>query len=212
MYKRIQKLRRFLTLVFSIVSIIAFYFSWRLSLQENNKNLLWISNLLMGVGASFLASILYTIFNESTKRKYQSFVDESKSKREIVFAYYKNIDMGYSESEETFKEADYNRTFRWGLYFYEKINTVCHTLQTIQQYEHKLVNDNDTDSFISKAQEKYSEFLNIIKSKEENCSKEIAEKIIINLKETYELYCEIYGSVLHNATELEIINDKYKLQ
>lgn len=211
MYKKIKFCRISIQIIFALVTILAFLLSW-LSYKFHYD---WITNLLLGIGASFLASIMFSIFSETTKKKYLHFYDENKRKQEIVFSYYKNIDLGRCEATEAFKTDNFVRTINWVGYFYEKVCSVCRQLENAQKYEKKLKNDEATNKFIHSIHDKHEEYIKLLNTKnttsfDENGLKSIALQFLNNMEESYFLYDEIYYSVLHNASELELVKNTYK--
>ena len=205
MFKKIKRLHSTLYVVSALITVSVFVASAFLFNVYP-----WVSNLLMGIGASFLASILFTVFSESTRKKYVILAAESKTKKETAFMYDKGILVGRREAMKEYKAGHYERAINWVGYFYEKICSTGAAFEGIQRYEGRLKKDEKVNSFISVANEMYGEYLSI-RGRFQNAEdkKSIAEETLMNMDKCYDLYSEMILSALHDATEIEMINNKY---
>lgn len=173
----------------------------------------WLSNLLMGIGASFLASILFAVFSEATRKKYVILSAESKAKKEITYLYMKNIDLGRLEAKKAYDAQKYKRTLSWIGYFYEKVLSTSRSFEGIQRYEDRLKKDKIVNSFISESNKMFEEYLEIKEhlhdAHDAEGKKAIAEEALKNMEKCYTLYGDMILSALHDAAEIEMINNKY---
>ena len=205
MFNKIKRLYSVLYVVSTLITVFLFVVSAILFEQYP-----WVSNLLMGIGASFLASILFATFSETTRKKYVILSAEAKAKKETTYLYMKGIDLGWLEAKEAYESHNYERALSWIGYFYEKILSTSHSFEGIQQYEGKLKKDVKVNSFISEVEKLHSEFLEIEEHFHDSEDKKaIAEEALRNMGKCYVLYGSMIQSALHDATEIEMINNKY---
>ncbi len=205
MFKTIKRLHRTLYVASALITVSVFVASAFLFVEYP-----WVSNLLMGIGASFLASILFAVFSESTRKKYVILSAESKAKKETAVMYDKGILIGRREAMEEYKAGHYERAINWVGYFYEKISSTCAAFEGVQRYEGRLQQDKNINSFIAKSNKLYEEYLEIKEHLQEaEDKKAIAEEVLRNMEKCYALYSDMILSALHDATEIEMINNKY---
>ena len=205
MFKKIKRLHDILYVASALITVSLFVASAFLFDVSP-----WGSNLLLGVAASFLASILFSVFSESTMKKYVIMSAETKAKKETTYLYMESIDLGRLEAKDAYKTQNYERTLSWIGYFYEKILSTSCSFANIQEYEGRLKKDSKVNSFISNANKLYGEYLEIHKRLQESEDKEaIAEEALRNMEKCYVLYGDMILSALHDSTELEAANNKY---
>lgn len=199
MYKKLQNRHIILIISFSLASVSSFLLSWLLFSINSGEFSIWLSNLLMGIGASFLASIFYSIFSGSLRKKYNRLKKEKKIKEDVIFTQYKGIDLGYQNAKEAFDCNDIKELVNWSYYFYEKIESICLMLKNAQTIELKLKKDIKTNEFISSAKEAHDEFLTIIgsNSNEKTYSDKTAHEIANNVEKCYDSYNKLYKSILY---------------
>ena len=205
MFKKIKRLHSTLYVVSALITVSVFVASAFLFNAYP-----WVSNLLMGIGASFLASILFAVFSESTRKKYVILTAESKAKKETAFMYDKGILFGRREAVEEYNAGQYEQVINWAGYFYEKICSTCTAFEGVQRYEGRLKKDEAVSSFISNVNKMHEEYLSIrVRFQNAEDKKSIAEETLKNIDKCYDLYSEMMLSALHDATEIEMINNKY---
>ena len=205
MFNKIRILRRVLYAMSTLITVSLFVASAIIFEQYP-----WVSNLLLGIGASFLASILFAVFSETTRKKYVVLSVESKVKSEIAYLYVKGIDLGRLEAKKAYETNNYERMLRWIAYFYEKILSTSRSFENAQKYEGRMRKDKKVNCFISEVNKMHEEFLSIEEqSRESKDEKSLAEQALKNMEKCYILYEDIIQDALHDATEIEIINNKY---
>ena len=208
MYKKIKQLRKHIIVASAILTVSAFGFS---GLVFNKY--LWLSNLLMGIGASFLASILFAVFSDATRKKYTIFSAEARAKKEAAFLYDSGILCGHAEMNRAYEARDFESVVNWGVYFYEKMLSTCRCFEGIQHHEGKLKKDADVASFISSAYAKYNEYLTLREKYHlpDSNRQVIAKAVLENINTCFEIYGKIQSSALHDSYELELANDRYHI-
>ena len=205
MFKKIKRLHSTLYVVSALITISVFVVSAFLFNAYP-----WVSNLLMGIGASFLASILFAVFSESTRKKYVILSAENKAKKETAFMYDEGILLGRRKAMEEYKAGQYERATNWGEYFYEKIHSTRAAFEGVQRYEGRLKRDKNVNFFISESDKLYEEYLEITEHLQvAEDKKAIAKEVLSNMGKCYALYSDMILSALHDATEIEMINNKY---
>ena len=208
MFEKIKKLHRAIYMVSAFITV--FMFAVSAILFDAYP---WASNLLMGIGASFLASILFAAFFEATRKMYVVLSAESKVKKETIYLYMENIDLGRLEAKEAYKSQNYEKTLSWVGYFYEKILSTSLAFENVQKIEGWLKKDTKVNSFIFEVNKLHSEFLSIAEHLQDVENKEIiAEEALRNMEKCYALYGNMILSALHDVTEVEMINNKYHFE
>lgn len=208
MFKKIKRLYSTLYAVSALITVSVFVASAFLYNAHP-----WTSNLLMGIGASFLASLLFAVFSESTRKKYVILSAESKAKKETAFMYDKCILLGHREAMKEYKAGQYEQAINWIGYFYEKIHSTCSAFMSVQSYEGRLKRDKNANSFISESSKLFEQYLEIKEHLQDAENKKATtEAALRNMEKCYTLYCDMLLSTLHDATEIEMINNKYHFE
>lgn len=208
-YRNFQRRKAFITHGFFILALLLFVVSYILYSKENE----WLSNLLMGIGASCLASVLYS-FVTSIPDHYRFLKKENDEKRAIIHGRWESIDLARRMFYDCCQEGDYEGALRRINYMREKCGSLCNEFCDVQQNEKMLISDESIQAYCDEFEKAQLEFIILctnIESDDEplNSSNEnfggYLERMKASVQRFYSNYESIYSTQLHEAADIERI-------
>ena len=190
--------------------ISAFLFLLSFLTAETNA---WLSNLMMGIGASCLASVLYS-FITSIPNRYRFLFEQCNAKRTIIQGRYEAIDNGCYMFYVCCDTKDYEGALRRIGYIREKCQSLCDELRNAQEYEKLFIDDASVEYYYKEyeaAQLEHCILAAEIEADEEplnvnNSSiQEYLERMKVVVKRYKDNYNRLYSQQLREATEIERI-------
>lgn len=207
-FRTFQRRKTLLIAGYFIVSAILFLVSFLLERTSS-----WLSNLMMGIGASCLASVLYS-FITSIPDRYRFLFEQSNAKGSIIRSRYEAIDNGCYMFYVCCDNRDYEGALRRIGYIREKCQSLCNELRNVQEYEKLFIGDTSVEHYCKEyeaAQLEHCILAANIEADEEpldaNNSRiqEYLERMIAVVERYKENYNQLYSQQLQEAAEIERI-------
>ena len=207
-YRDFQRRKAFISHGFLILAIVLFAASYLLRFTDE-----WLCNLLMGIGASCLASVLYS-FVTSIPEHYRFLKKENDEKRAIIHGRWEAIDLARRMFHDCCKAGDYEGALRRINYLREKCGSLCDEFRDVQQNEKMLIDDASVQAYCDEFEKAQLEYLilcaNIEADEEpldptnENFT-EYLNRMKASVKRFFANYESIYAAQLHEAVDIERI-------
>lgn len=207
-YRNFQRQKAAVNYVFFAIAAVMFFLSFVL-----RDIYAWWSNLLMGIGASCLASVMFAIVTRFPN-KYRKLKEDTDEKYALIHGYLEAIDLARQNFNDYLKAGDYMRALGYIEYMHEKCGSLCIQFTNTQDYQNMLQKDKTVDNYRIefKATEKqyyllYSEIKTNQQAFDDNNPKR--DEFIRRMKEVierfYDNYNKLYLIQLEEASEIELI-------
>ena len=207
-YRNFQRQKTVVNCAFFAAAVIMFLFSF--VIRDLHA---WWSNLLMGIGASCLASVMFAIVT-SFPDKYRRLKEDTDEKRAIIHSRWEAIDLARLNFKDYLEAGNYERALGYVGYMHEKCGVLCSQFDDAQGYQHMLQKDKTIDDYrieFEAAEKQYHLLYSEIETERQPFSdnnpkrEEFIRRMIEVMARFYDNYDKIYGIQLKEASEIERI-------